>query len=150
MSLSGGGVYNRDGTLVVNNNTFSGNRASEVKNTILAGNTVHAGEAGPQCYNSGTITTSGYNLESGTDCGFTGAGDLQSADADLGPLQDNGGPTWTHALGADSQGINAGSCTDIAGNPVATDQRGVPRIGPCGAYEFVPRVYLPQVIRGLP
>jgi CSLREA domain-containing protein len=135
----GGGILNRDGT-------------ANVKNTIVAGNTVHAGGVGSQCNNSGTITSS-YNLESGTDCGFIGTGDLQSADADLGLLQDNGGPTWTHALGAGSQAINAGSCTDIAGNPVTTDQRGVLRISPCdiGAYEYVlRRVYLPQVMRNSP
>ena len=197
--LNGGGICNYNGTLVVNNSTFSGNRASEgafdnyggggicnmeefepaeltvnnstitgnsarwgggmsnfggtvnAKNTIVADNTVHAWGAGPNCNSSSTITTS-YNLESGTDCGFTGTGDLQSADADLGSLQDNGGPTWTHALSADSPAINAGSCTDIAGNPVTTDQRGVLRIGPCdiGAYEYVLWVYLPQVMRNSP
>jgi hypothetical protein len=112
---------------------------------------VHAGGAGPNCDSSSTITT-GYNLESGTDCGFTGTGDLQSADADLGSLQDNSGPTWTHALSADSPAINAGSCTDIAGHPVTTDQRGVLRISPCdvGAYEYVLWVYLPQVMRNSP
>jgi len=132
----GGGVANSDGTV-------------NVKNTIVAGNTVHAGGAGPNCDSSGTITTS-YNLESGSDCGFTGTGDLQGADADLGSLQDNGGPTWTHALSADSPAINAGSCTDIAGNPVTIDQRGVLRISPCdiGAYEYVLWVYLPVVIGG--
>jgi len=166
-NYGGGGICNMEefepAELTVNNSTITGNSARwgggisnfdgtlNVKNTIVAGNTVHAGGAGPNCNSSSTITTS-YNLESGTDCGFTGTGDLQSADADLGSLQDNSGPTWTHALSADSPAINAGSCTDIAGNPVTTDQRGVLRISPCdiGAYEYVLRVYLPQVMRNSP
>jgi hypothetical protein len=43
-----------------------------------------------------------------------------SADPLLGPLVDNGGPTWTHALGAGSPAIDAGS------NPahLMSDQRG--------------------------
>jgi len=166
-NYGGGGICNMEefepAELTVNNSTITGNSARwgggmsnfggtvNAKNTIVADNTVHAWGAGPNCNSSSTITTS-YNLESGTDCGFTGTGDLQSADADLGSLQDNGGPTWTHALSADSPAINAGSCTDIAGNPVTTDQRGVLRIGPCdiGAYEYVLWVYLPQVMRNSP
>jgi hypothetical protein len=41
----------------------------------------------------------------------------------LGPLQDNGGPTWTHALLPGSPALDVG---DPAQCP-ATDQRGVPR-----------------------
>ena len=47
---------------------------------------------------SGTIVSLGSNLESGTDCGFTAAGDLRSTDPALRPLGDNGGPTDTLAL----------------------------------------------------
>jgi len=138
----GGGVCN-GGTLNVNNSTFSGNTASSgggiyggtvyVKNSILAGNSPNNCDSAK--------TSQGYNLESGTDCGFTQPGDLQGATANLGPLADNGGPTWTHALLSGSPAINAGSCTDIAGNPVTTDQRGYsrpcPAEGSCdiGAYE---------------
>ncbi len=42
----------------------------------------------------------------------------------LGPLQDNGGPTFTHALLLRSPAIDAGDNT----NAPATDQRGFPRI----------------------
>jgi CSLREA domain-containing protein len=45
----------------------------------------------------------------------------------LGPLQDNGGPTHTHALLAGSPAIDAGNsrgCTDNWGAPLQTDQRG--------------------------
>ena len=45
-------------------------------------------------------------------------------------ITSNGGPTQTVALLASSSGVNAiplSSCTDASGNPVTTDQRGVPR-----------------------
>ena len=134
-AMWGGGISNFDGTL-------------NIKNTIVAENTVHTGGAGPNCHFSSSVTTS-YNLESGTDCGFTGTGDLQSAAAEIEPLQNNGGSTWTHALQPDSQAIDAGSCSDTNGNPVTTDQRGAPRISPCdiGAYENPLPIYLPLVRR---
>jgi hypothetical protein len=70
----------------------------------------------------------------GIGCGFTGPGD-QLADPQLGPLQDNGGPSPTMALPFGSPAINA---ADGALAP-PTDQRGVtrPRRGgfDVGAYE---------------
>ena len=45
----------------------------------------------------------------------------------LGPLQNNGGPTQTHALVAGSPAIDAGNpngCRDNAGVLLHTDQRG--------------------------
>ena len=64
-------------------------------------------------------------------------------DPRLTPFQNNGGPTFTHALMEDSPAINAGNTTlavDKQGNPLLTDQRGFTRLyGPSvdiGAYEF--------------
>ncbi len=62
----------------------------------------------------------------------------------IGPLQDNGGPTFTHALLPNSQAINGSSdplgCVDEDGMPLTTDQRGAPRVvGPhcdTGAFEY--------------
>jgi hypothetical protein len=58
--------------------------------------------------------------------------------ADLGPLEDNGGPTETEAIGPDSPAYHL----EAAGNCPPTDQRGVPRPQPpaanacnAGAYE---------------
>jgi hypothetical protein len=48
----------------------------------------------------------------------------------LGPLADNGGRTETHALLPGSPAIDAiaeADCIDLAGSPVAEDQRGVDR-----------------------
>jgi hypothetical protein len=72
----------------------------------------------------GTLTSLGHNLDSGNTCGFNPAiGDLVNANALLGPLQLDGGPTPTHALLAGSPAIDAG---DNTGCP-ATDQRGISR-----------------------
>jgi len=143
----GGGICNYEGVVNINNSTLSGNTASSggggiynsggtvnIKNTILAGNSPD------NCV--GTMTSQGYNLESGTDCGFTGTGDLQGATANLGLLQDNGGPTWTHALLSGSPAIgHIPYETNGCGTTYTTDQRGYsrpcPAEGSCdiGAYE---------------
>jgi hypothetical protein len=92
----------------------------------------------------GPITSIGYNLDSDGTCDLTSGGDKSNNhDAKLGPLQDNGGPTLTHALLFGSPAIDAGDpngCTDPSGNLLTTDQRGFPRPynGQCdmGAYEY--------------
>ncbi len=145
----GGGIYTND-TVNVSHSTFSGNTATNVdspggggiynndgvvnvKNTIMAGNTSN------NCSGT-TMTSRGYNLESGTECGFNQANDWQNTDPKLDPLANNGGPTQTHALQSDSPAIDAGSCADISGNIVATDQRGYTRPAgehcDIGAFEY--------------
>jgi len=107
------------------------------KNTIVANNT--AGTPGTNnCYNGpgGVITSLGHNLDSENTCHFSGTGDQVNTDPLLGPLQDNGGPTFTCALLLGSPAVNTG---DNNGAP-ATDQRGITRPhGPyvdIGAYEL--------------
>jgi VCBS repeat-containing protein len=77
----------------------------------------------------GTFTSLGYNLSSdaaGGDAttgpgGFlNNTGDIRNTDPMLGPLQDNGGPTFTHALICGSPAIDNGK--NFAGT--STDQRG--------------------------
>ena len=82
----------------------------------------------------GRPTSNGYNIESpGDTCGFDQPTDQVNVTAEqlnLGPLQDNGGPTMTHALGAGSVAIDkipAEDCVDADGAPLTTDQRGVAR-----------------------
>jgi len=93
--------------------------------------------AGANCTFS--INSLGYNLTDDTSCGFTEPGDLVVADAMLGPLQDNGGPTETHDLLPGSPAIDAGS---MDCPPPDTDQRGVarPQGMDCdiGAVEYLP------------
>ena len=95
-----------------------------LRNTIVAGN----GSGGPDT--EGGFTSLGYNIIGNLGIGTTitaTTGDQFSVSAssvDLGPLQNNGGPTSTHALGAGSIAIDKG---DSSGS--TTDQRGQPR--PC-------------------
>ena len=86
------------------------------------------------CY--GFLHSSGYNLiETTSNCTIFGlggdlTGNVTGQDPLLGPLQDNGGPTQTQALLADSPAIDAGDpsgCTDDLGAALTTDQRGFPR-----------------------
>jgi hypothetical protein len=84
-----------------------------------------------------TSTSLGHNLDSAGTCGFTDPTDLASVNPLLGPLQDNGGPTPTHALLPGSPARDAippADCTwDDDGNPLTpevaltTDQRGARR-----------------------
>jgi hypothetical protein len=82
---------------------------------------------------AGTITSAGHNIESANTCGFAAVGDLINTNPILGPLQSNGGPTFTRALLAGSPAIDAATACS------AQDQRGSPRSGAAcdiGAYEF--------------
>ena len=89
----------------------------------------------------------GHNIEStGDTCGFDQSTDQVNVTADalaLGPLQDNGGSTMTHALGDGSVAIDVipgAECLDADGQPLTTDQRGEPRDTMCdvGAFEVQP------------
>ena len=106
---------------------------NELKANLLQDN------AGDNCFPAEPITSLGYNVSSDGTCAMAAAGDLLNAAATLGPLQDNGGPTPTHALtaGPGLDHVPAAICP-----APATDQRGVARAqgAACesGAYEFVP------------
>lgn len=117
-----------------------------IKNSIVANNT-----GGPNC--SGTLNASGVNFATDNTC--TGFTQVNSSQLNLQPLADNGGPTQTHALGPGSVAIDAASeCTDVGGNVVSIDQRGVtrPQGSRCdaGAFEREAagyRLHLPLVVR---
>jgi hypothetical protein len=97
----------------------------------------------------GTLNSSaGHNLIMATNgCVLTNhtAGNLYHVNPLLGPLQNNGGPTLTHALLIGSPAINAAGAAD----PAPADQRGVSRPqGPAsdiGAFEF--SYHLPALVR---
>src|SRR5262249_28272155 len=127
---SGGGIYNR-GTATLNNSTVSGNEAEvggdvyslgmlTTRNTIIAGN---GARISPDL--SGALGSLGHNLIGNTSggSGFH-ATDLLNVNPWLGPLQDNGGPTFTHALLPGSPALDAGDNADAP----EFDQRGLPRI----------------------
>jgi len=79
----------------------------------------------------GTTATEGHNFSDDDSCGLTAATDRQSAgDPQLGPLADNGGPTWTRMPQDGSPLVDAiapASCQDGAAAGLATDQRGAAR-----------------------
>jgi hypothetical protein len=90
-----------------------------IKNTI-----VKVSPEGHSILNGyGAIVSGGYNLSSDDGAGYlNGPGDRINTDPMLGPLQDNGGPTLTHALLPASPAINAGDPNFVP--PPDYDQRG--------------------------
>jgi hypothetical protein len=125
----GGGIYNV-GSLRINNSTISDNSATQGRgiyndaSSVNIGNTVLNSLAGENIFSDGgTITSAGYNLSSDDGGGYlNGPGDQINTDPLLGPLQDNGGPTFTHELLSDSPAIDSG---DPAFTPPPWyDQRG--------------------------
>jgi hypothetical protein len=86
---------------------------------------------------TGPITANARNLDAGMACvGAVNDTDLEFANAMLGPLANNGGPTRTRALLPGSPAINAipnvSACTGLDKLPLTTDQRGFPRPVPAG------------------
>jgi hypothetical protein len=105
----GGGIFNFDGPVTLQNSIVANNSADN-------------------CH--GTMNSNGYNLSSDATCAFGNSGDLNNTDPSLEPLQYNGGPTQTMALPSGSPAIDAGNpngCTDSHGNLLKKDQRGMPR-----------------------
>jgi len=128
--LHGGGIWT-GGQGAISNSTLSGNSGTnggainnrlgtlEIKSTILK-----RGESGSNIVNdSGTLTSDGYNLSNDNGSGYLiGPGDQINTDPLLGPLQNNGGPTFTHALLPGSPAIDAGDANFTP--PPFFDQRG--------------------------
>jgi predicted outer membrane repeat protein len=135
-AAGGGGIENL-GVLRLMSSTISGNVAT----AQTGGSAIHQhgrvessmatlidGDCSPSAVR---LTSRGYNIESpGDTCGFDQGIDRPDRTADelnLGPLQDNGGPTMTHALrllptpSVAIDHIPEADCT------VDTDQRGEPR-----------------------
>ncbi|HXQ43355.1 MAG TPA: choice-of-anchor Q domain-containing protein [Acidimicrobiales bacterium] len=132
----GGGVDNHGGTVKLSGDTVAGNTSIAHggglfnSGTLLAAATIVAG-SGTSGDCGGTITDSGYNLDDDGSCAFSAVHHSHSdVPADLGPLQDNGGPTETEeptsaspALGEIPTGTTANGITLCPG----VDQRGVAR-----------------------
>jgi CSLREA domain-containing protein len=142
----GGGIYT-SGTTELYNVTLADNRADSdsngtglgggvyiasgvtiARNIIIANNLAGSSSMqDPDC--SGAISGLGYNLiEDTTGCVISGFsdGNVFGVDPVLGPLQNNGGQTLTHALLAGSPAIDAGDpagCLDHNNALLTTDQR---------------------------
>jgi CSLREA domain-containing protein len=88
-----------------------------IADTILAENT------GGNCGSTAPITSGGHNLLDSASCWTFVPTDILNEPAPLGPLQDNGGTTFTHALLAGSPALDAANPSTCP----STDQRGVSR-----------------------
>src|SRR6266481_6414167 len=128
--LHGGGIFN-EGQSAISNSTLSGNSgmtAGAIVNRLatldIDSTILNRGELGPNILNdSGTVTSHGYNLSSDDGGGvLNGPGDQINTNPLLGPLQNNGGPTFTHQLLPGSPAINAGDPSFTP--PPFYDQRG--------------------------
>ena len=162
----GGGLENFRGFMalsyctIVNNSAADGGgvrNASalgtmEATSSIILGNVANSAGAS-DCR---ALASLGHNLVGAdTGCPADGVGDISILSSEvfsrvLGRLQDNGGPTETHALLPESPAVDAGdiSCVDADGKAVNMDQRGKNRpvdgnrdsLSVCdiGAVEFAP------------
>jgi hypothetical protein len=168
----GGAVFNLSGTVRADASTFAANSATydgaSIYNLVYDGHTARtaqvtlrdtivsggiggvdlASDKTTSIYppNLGTATadvsrfdlvTSMASREQGTI-----SGSALTADPQLGPLRDNGGPTATMALSANSPAIDAGAAfgliTDQRGQPRPSDFESIPNSGDgsdIGAYE---------------
>jgi CSLREA domain-containing protein len=140
ISGNAGGIVNLGfSTATVNNSTVTANSAVGISNnggTVTLRNSIVAANASAaDC--SGVFISDDYNvIGSNARCSFTPKDndrvgtETSPLDPLLWPLQNNGGPTFTHALKTDSPAINAGNpSTPGSGGSAceARDQRGVPR-----------------------
>ena len=125
-----------------------------LRNTLVAGNNVANAPIHDDC--TGTLNSYGRNLfweltgcTVNTDQWKLGLLNGSS----LGPLQNNGGPTWTHALLPGSNAIDGGDpvrgCIGPNSFPLVKDQRGAERVVgircDIGAFEYarqLPWLYL--------
>ena len=134
-------MYNRGtlgtGIVEIGSSTFSDNLAQvsgdSIYNFAQTGGDVTASfmnaifktsASGQNFFNDGgTMTSLGYNVSSDDGGGFLNAsGDQVNTDPLLGPLQNNGGPTLTHALLTGSPAIDTGDPSFTP--PPSYDQRG--------------------------
>lgn len=161
----GGGIYNLSNLIFVYNTTITGNDSDHdqddvggfggginnrdparfgIVNSLLSNNTVRFVPVESNC--SGTFELYGTNLASNVDitCETTNANFALLTSSLIGPLQDNGGPTFTQALLSGSEAIDGSidalGCVDERGAALALDQRGAnrPAGARCdiGAYEY--------------
>jgi len=148
-----GGGIDIDGAVTLTNSTISGNTANNCgggifnQGSLAMTSSIVSSNSDNDC--DGDIISDGYNIESSGDtCGFDQGTDqvnVTEGQLNLGPLQDNGGPTETRALMLGSVAIDVipeAACVDADDEPLTEDQRGVtrPQGAMCdvGAFEVQP------------
>ena len=151
-SNGGIGAITRVSSSTVTGNAFIGlinfgvGPLTEVKNSIVSDNGINNCGA-----LDGVFTPLGVNFSTDDTC--PGFNQVTAVQLNLGPLQDNGGPTETHALIPPSVAINAVTdCTFVDGAPVLEDQRCFFRVDQncdAGAFEFGASERLPSSVPAL-
>ena len=126
-----GGLYSDGNVFVVEHSTITNNTATNSGGGIqldfpnnFVGHSIVAGNFAPNApdYDTGNanMVNVNYSLIGDTSGsiidGATGAGNLLDVAALLGPLADNGGPTFTHALLPGSPALNTGNPNPNTGN----------------------------------
>ncbi len=134
----GGAIFHTDGNMSITSSTIANNKGPDwapsaifngsfggpaptltLTNNIITGNQWYACD---HWTGANTLTSGGNNLLQDDSCNPV-ASDLINANALIGALADNSGPTLTHALLPGSPAIDAGNNAACS----ATDQRGVTR-----------------------
>ncbi len=123
--------------MTVTNSTLNDNNASATITNVgtnggianfTIGNTILNAEATNHISNGfGTVTSLGYNIANDNGGGFlTSTGDQINTDPLLGPLQNNGGTTMTHAPSSSSPALDRGKDLGPVSpfGPTGVDQRG--------------------------
>jgi hypothetical protein len=132
----GGGIYTIDGAVQLINSTLSDNQATANgegggmynESPLLLANSIIAGSSPNDVEPVATVDTEGNNIISDTSLGPSSRPTLLvNTDPQLGPLQDNGGPTFTQVPQPTSPAIDAGR-NAIAFPLLTTDQRSFARI----------------------
>ncbi|MBI5302090.1 MAG: hypothetical protein HY868_08140 [Chloroflexi bacterium] len=147
-SPSGGGIRNEEGQVTITFSTLSGNTGNPIGGGIyITGNVTNtmtslatsiiANNTGQDCVNLGGGITIASTLVEDNTCAPTFSGD-----PGLGPLQNNGGTTETHALSPGSLAIDRILQSENGcGASIVSDQRGTSRPNnvrcDLGAYEYV-------------
>ncbi len=158
-----GGIL-ADGNAFLTNNTVTNNTLTNTFETtsgvgvfstgnLHLTNNIISGHVGNDC-RTGSLLTNINNLIDDGNC-TTNQVNLLSGDPLLGPLQDNGGTTPTHAVLPGSPVIDAGDQATCDSVPISFDQTGMPRpidgnsdtnaICDIGAFEFAD-IFGPQAI----
>ena len=124
-STFSGNISNTSGTAGLNGAIFG------APNTLLR-NTIVEKSTNGNC--NAAVFDGGGNLSDDLSCVFSTATSLANTAAQLGPLQNNGGPTWTMAPLTGSPAIDLGVNQLAIDANLTTDQRGTGfrRISPTG------------------
>lgn len=123
--LLGASALIENSTIVLNNSN-AGTAGAGIGSHLMNGLAIHSIRPGNNivAYNTGGVQCGPLDEGEPTSPNLTTDGTCETTfigEPHLGPLADNGGDTFTHALGINSPALDSGICDS------GTDQRGLPR-----------------------